>query len=214
MNIALIGASGFIGSAVLKEALARGHQVTALVQTPGKLAAVSSPSLKAVKANVLDTAALTGQLGGLDAVISAFSGHAQADTLGYYMDGIQSIIAATKQAGVPRLLVVGGAGSLEVAPGVQLLDTPQFPDAYKPTAEGARKALALLRAEASLDWTMLSPSAVIAPGERTGKFRLGGDQLLADAGGNSHISVEDYAVAMIDELEKPAHSRKRFTAGY
>lgn len=212
MNIALIGASGFIGSALLKEALSRGHTVTALVQTPAKLAA--APGLTAVKTDVTDGKALAAQLEGHDAAVSAFSGHAQPDTLDYYLRGIGSIIGAVKQSGVKRLLVVGGAGSLEVAPGVQLLDTPQFPDAYKPTAEGARKALALLKAEASLDWTMLSPSAVIAPGERTGKFRLGADQLLADDKGNSRISVEDYAVAMIDELEKPAHSRQRFTVGY
>jgi hypothetical protein len=212
MNIALIGASGFIGSALLKEALARGHEVKALVQTPSRLGA--APRLTAVKADVTDEGALAGQLKGADAVISAFSGHAQADTLAYYLRGIAAIIQATREAGVPRLLVVGGAGSLEVAPGVQLLDTPQFPDAYKPTAEGARRALALLKAEPALDWTMLSPSALIAPGERTGRFRLGGDQLLTDAQGNSKISVEDYAVAMIDELERPAHSRRRFTAGY
>jgi putative NADH-flavin reductase len=115
---------------------------------------------------------------------------------------------------VQRLLVVGGAGSLEVAPGVQLLDTPQFPAAYKPTAEGARQALALLRDEQDLDWSMLSPSAVIAPGTRTGRFRLGTDQLLADAQGDSRISVEDYALAFGDELERPAHSRRRFTVGY
>jgi putative NADH-flavin reductase len=124
------------------------------------------------------------------------------------------VITATRQAGVARLLVVGGAGSLEVAPGRQLLDTPQFPEVYKPTAEGARQALQLLRGERELEWTMLSPSAVIAPGERTGKFRLGRDQLLADDSGNSKISVEDYAVAFIDELEKPAHPRQRFTVGY
>jgi putative NADH-flavin reductase len=212
MNISLIGASGFIGSALLKEALARGHQVTALVQTPSKLA--TAAQLTAVKADVTDTAALAAQLTGADAVISAFSGHAQADTLDYYLRGIASIIKATSGAGVARLLVVGGAGSLEVAPGVQLIDTPQFPDAYKPTAEGARQALALLKAQASVDWTMLSPSAVIAPGERTGRFRLGGDQLLTDAKGDSRISVEDYAVAMIDELEMPAHSGRRFTVGY
>jgi hypothetical protein len=212
MNIALIGASGFIGSALRKEALARGHHVTALVSNPQKLEA--APNLRAVKADVNDTDALAAQLRGHEAVLSAFSGHAQADTLGYYLRGIRSIISATAQAGVARLLVVGGAGSLEVAPGVQLLDTPQFPEAYKPTAEGARQALQLLRAETKLDWTMLSPSAVIAPGERTGVFRLGTDQLLSNAQGESRISVEDYAKAMIDELEKPAHSRRRFTVGY
>ncbi|MBP6404913.1 MAG: NAD(P)-dependent oxidoreductase [Proteobacteria bacterium] len=212
MNIALIGASGFIGSALRTEALARGHQVTALVTHPAKLAATSG--LTVVKADVNDTAALANRLKGFDAVLSAFSGHAQANTFDYYLAGFKSIVAALKQAGVPRLLVVGGAGSLYVAPGLQLLDTPQFPAEYKPTAEGARQALVLLQAEPTLNWTMLSPSAVIAPGERTGQFRLGQDQLLADAQGNSHISVQDYAVAFIDELEKPAHQRQRFTVGY
>ena len=212
MNIALIGASGFIGSALLAEALARGHKVTAIVTKPEKL--TPSPQLRAVACDVQDSAALAGTLQGHEAVLSAFSGHAQAETEDYYLRGMRSIIAAAHQAKVPRLLVVGGAGSLEVAPGLQLLDTPEFPAMYKPTAEGARKALGLLREEKTLDWTMLSPSAVIAPGERTGKFRLGGDQLLTGADGASRISVQDYAVAMLDELEKPAHSRRRFTAGY
>lgn len=212
MNIALIGASGFIGSALLAEALARGHSVTAIVTRPEKLA--PSPRLVAVACDVQDSAALAASLQGHEAVLTAFSGHAQGDTEDYYLRGMRSIIAAAGQAKVPRLLVVGGAGSLEVAPGLQLLDTPEFPAMYKPTAEGARKALGLLKAEKSLEWTMLSPSAVIAPGERTGKFRLGGDQLLTGSDGASRISVQDYAMAMIDELEKPAHSGRRFTAGY
>lgn len=212
MHIALIGASGFIGSALRKEALSRGHQVTALVSHPEKLAA--EPNLTVAGIDVLDQGKLTAQLRGFEAVISAFSGHAQSDTFDYYMRGIRSIIAAAKQAGVPRLLVVGGAGSLLTASGVQSMDVAGFPDAYKATAEGARQALNLLRQETELNWTMLSPSAVIAPGQRTGKFRLGGDQLLVAADGNSHISVEDYAVAMIDELETPAHARQRFTVGY
>jgi len=212
MRIALIGATGFIGSAILKEALSRGHQVTALVAHPNKLAPAAN--LTPVGVDVLDQAQLAVRLKGADAVISAFSGHAQSDVYGYYLRGIRSIIVAAKEAAVPRLLVVGGAGSLDVAPGLQLLDTPGFPAMYKPTAEGAREALRLLREEKSLNWTMLSPSAVIAPGERTGKFRLGGDSLLADEKGESRISVEDYAVAMVDELEKPAHVRQRFTVGY
>lgn len=212
MNIALIGASGFIGSALLDEALARGHQVSALVGRPERLAA--RPQLQAHRADVQDSAALAALLKGHEAVISAFSGHAQADVLGYYLSGFRSILQAVQRAEVPRLLVVGGAGSLEVAPGLQLIDTPQFPAAYKGTAEGARQALQLLRAEAQLDWTMLSPSALIAPGERTGRFRLGGDQLLVGADGQSRISVQDYAVALIDELEQPAHRRARFTVGY
>ena len=212
MNIALIGASGFIGSALLKEALARGHSVTALVSSPQKLAA--QHKLTVLKTDVTDTATLSAQLRGFDAVLSAFSGHAQADVYDYYMRGIRSIIAAARQAEVKRLLVVGGAASLEVAPGVQLFDTPEFPAQWKATAQGARDALALLRQEAQLDWTLLSPSAHILPGRRTGQFRLGADQLLVDAKGESRISLEDYAVALIDELEQPAHSRQRFTVGY
>lgn len=208
MNIALIGASGYVGSALLKEALSRGHRVTALVTNPARLPA--QPGLEVVAVDVLDGAALAARLQGMEAVISAFSGHAQGDVYGYYVRGMRSIIAAVKQARVPRLLVVGGAGSLEVAPGVQLVDTPAFPAQWKGTAEGAREALKLLREETALDWTMLSPAAHLEPGQRTGKFRLGGDQLLVDAQGESRISLEDYAVAMIDELERPAHPRRRF----
>jgi putative NADH-flavin reductase len=144
-------------------------------------------------------------LAGHDAVISAvrFSG-----------SDARTLIDAVKAAGVPRYLVVGGAGSLEVAPGQKLVDTPTFPAAYKPEALKGGEFLQALRAEKDLDWTFLSPSAMIAAGQRTGKFRLGGDQLLSDENGKSSISYEDFAVAMVDELEKPAHSRRRFTVGY
>ena len=212
MKIALIGATGFIGSALLKEAVERGHDVTAIVSSPNKLPAAAK--VVALQADVLAADALAAGLQGHDAVLSAFSGHAQADVRAYYVKGMQSIIAAARKAGVPRLLVVGGAGSLEVAPGVQMIDTPQFPAQWKATAEGARDALQLLRKEPELNWTVVAPSAHIAPGARTGKFRIGKDQLLTDAAGESHISLEDYAVAMIDELERPAHARSRFTVGY
>lgn len=212
MKIALIGATGFIGSALLNEALNRGHQVTALAAHPEKLAPRDN-QLTAVT-DVQNLGQLSTQLQGFDAVISAFSGHANADTLGYYVAGITNIIQAAKAAAAPRVLVVGGAGSLEVAPGVQVIDTPNFPAEYKASAEGARQALNLLRQETSLNWTMLSPSAMVAPGQRTNTFRLGGDQLLSDAAGKSHISVEDYAVAMVNELEQPQHERQRFTVGY
>lgn len=212
MNIALIGATGFIGSGLRNELLSRGHRVTALVSHPEKLP--PHANLKAVKTDVLDEQALIRQMKGRDAVISAFSGHAQGDVYGYYVRGITSIISAAKTAKVPRLLVVGGAGSLEVSPGVQGVDTPGFPEQWKQSALGAREALRLLRNEKDLNWTMLSPSAMIAPGQRTGKFRLGKDQLLVKADGKSEISLEDYAVAMINELETPAHPRSRFTVGY
>lgn len=212
MNIALIGASGYVGSALLQEALSRGHRVTALVSNSSRLAA--QPGLEVVATDVVDGVALATQLQGRDALISAFSGHAQQDVFGYYVKGVRAIIAAAKQAGVPRLLVVGGAGSLEVAPGVQLVDTPAFPAQWKATAEGAREALNILRDERDLDWTMLSPAAHLEPGRRTGQFRLGTDQLLVDAAGESRISLEDYAVAMIDELETPSHARRRFAVAY
>lgn len=212
MKIAIIGATGYVGSALLKEAAARGHHVTALVSSPDKVPAMDK--VVAVQVDVLAQDDLLGKLQGHDAIISAFSGHAQADVLGYYVSGIQSIIAASKGAQVSRLLVVGGAGGLEVAPGVQLIDTPEFPAQWKATAEGARQALKLLRSEQELDWTVLAPSAHLEPGERTGKFRIGKNDLLVDAASESHISLEDYAVAMIDELEQPAHARSRFTVGY
>jgi putative NADH-flavin reductase len=212
MNITLIGASGFIGTAVLNEALARGHRVTALVTRPERLA--PHANLTALAANVMDVAQLTSQFVGADAVVSAFSGHAQDDVLAYFVAGTRNIISGAKEARVPRLLTVGGAGSLEVAPGVQLIDTPGFPAQYKATAEGARQALQLLQKEASLNWTMLSPSAVIAPGQRTGSFRTSLDQLLTAADGSSTISVEDFALALVNELEQPVHLRQRFTVGY
>ncbi len=167
MNIALIGASGFIGSALREEALNRGHKVTALVSQPDKLTA--QPGLTVVKTNVMDTTAMAEQLKGVDAVLSAFSGHAQDDVRGYYVKGVKSIIAAAKAARAPRMLIVGGAGSLRVAPGSLLIDTPDFPEQYKSSALGAQDALALLREETELNWTMLSPAAEIFPAERTGK---------------------------------------------
>lgn len=212
MKVALIGASGFIGSALLDEALARGHQVKALVRNPQKIE--TRPGLQAAEADVFDAQALAGHVRGSDAVITAFSGHSHGDVRADYLRGLKAIVDAVRLAGVPRLLVVGGAGSLFVAPGLQLVDTPQFPEQWKGSALGAREGLAYLQQQQGLDWTLLSPAALIQPGERTGKFRLGGDDLLRDAQGESRISLQDYALAMLDELEKPAHSRKRFTVAY
>ena len=212
MKFVLIGASGYVGSAILAEALQRGHDVTALVRNVEKIA--PRPGVTPVAVNVLETDHLARALSGHAAVISAFSGHAESQVREYYVRGMHAIINAVKQAQVPRLLVVGGAGSLNVAPGVQLVDAPQFPPQWKGTAEGARDALAILREEQALNWTMLSPSALLEHGARTGKFRLGTDDLLVNARGESFISLEDYAVAMIDELERPAHSQQRFTVGY
>ena len=203
MKVALIGATGNIGSRLLAELTSRGHTVTALSRNPEKTAAKSGVTAK--RGDAYDKAALADLLKGHDAVISAVR---------FSASDPQTLIDAVKAAGVKRYLVVGGAGSLEVAPGHKLIDTPSFPEAYKPEASKGGVFLQLLRGEKDLDWTFLSPSALISAGTRTGKFRLGGDQLLKDDKGNSSISYEDFAVAMVDELEKPKHSRRRFTVGY
>jgi putative NADH-flavin reductase len=213
MKIAVIGATGFVGSAILQEALQRGHEVTAIVRHPEKVK--PHPKLRPLKADVQKGAEVTRSVAGHDAVISAFNpGWSNPDIYNQQVKGARSIINGVKKAGVKRLLFVGGAGSLEVKPGVQSVDLPEFPAEYKQGALATREALNLLRKEPSLDWSFLSPSADLFPGQRTGKFRLGTDQLLADAKGESRISVEDYATAMIDEVEKPKHIRRRFTVGY
>jgi uncharacterized protein len=203
MKVALIGASGNVGGRVLAELLSRGHAVTAIARHPEKIS--PQPGVTPRAGDVHDKAGLARLLAGHDAVISAVRFSASDPKL---------LIAALKEARVPRYLVVGGAGSLEVAPGKKLIDTPNFPAAYKPEAGAGGVFLDLLRGEKDIDWTFLSPSALVGAGERTGKFRLGSDQLLTAPDGKSSISYEDYAVALVDELEKPAHSRRRFTVGY
>jgi putative NADH-flavin reductase len=203
MKVALIGATGFIGSRLLQELAERGHAVTALVRKPGAVPAL--PGATAQKADVHDQAGLAALLKGHDAVISAVH---------FTASDPHKLLGAVRDSGVPRYLVVGGAGSLEVAPGVKLFDTPNFPAIYLTEAKAGGAYLDLLQQEKTLDWTFLSPAAVIAPGERTGQFRLGEDRLVVDAAGESHISAEDYAIALVDELERPAHSRRRFTIGY
>jgi putative NADH-flavin reductase len=213
MKIALIGATGFIGSHILQEALDRGHEVTALVRHPERVPAHAAVTAK--KADVYQADALANLLAGHEAVISAFSADkGTPDMYQRMVEGAENIIRATKKAPVARLLVVGGAGTLEIAPGRRILDEPDFPEDWKAGAGGTAQFLCRLKEEPALEWTFLSPAKVIQPGERTGKFRLGGDQLVTDDQGKSVISLQDYAVAMIDELEKPAHSRQRFTLAY
>jgi len=202
MNIVLIGATGNVGSRVAAEAIARGHKVTGIARNPEKAAVKAGLVMK--RGDVGDPDALAALLRGHDAVVSSVR---------FLGTDPHAVISAAKKSGVKRLLVVGGAGSLEVAPGVALIDTPQFPAAYRPEASAGREFLNVLRAETELDWTFLSPSALLSPGERTGKFRLGGDQLLVGADGQSRVSIEDYAVALVDEVETPRHSRRRFTVG-
>jgi putative NADH-flavin reductase len=203
MNIALIGASGRVGSRVAKELLARGHRITGIARDGAKVEA--QPGLTVKAADATQPTQLAPVLAGHDAVISA-ARFASSDP--------NALLSAAKAARVPRVLVVGGAGSLEIAPGKALIDTPEFPEAYKPEASAGRNFLNALKQEQDIDWTFLSPSAEFVPGERTGKFRIGNNQLLSDANGRSWISMEDYAIALADEIETPRHSRKRFTVGY
>jgi putative NADH-flavin reductase len=202
MRVALIGATGNAGSRILSELVRRGHTVTAIVRNPDAVPKLAN--VRAQKGDVHDQAGLAELLKGHDAVISSVQ---------FTANDPAKLIAAVRAAGVKRYLVVGGAGSLEGASGVRLIDAPDFPEAYRPEAEAGAAFLDLLREQQDLDWTFLSPSLVFAPGERTGVFRLGADQLIAGEAGSS-ISFEDFAIALIDELETPAHVRQRFTVGY
>ena len=203
MKIAVIGASGNAGSRISAELARRGHSVTAIARNPGKIA--RQANVTPTEGDMMDQAGLARLLTGHDAAISSVH---------FLASDPVKLIGAAKESKVGRYLVVGGAGSLEVAPGVRLVTTPGFPVAYKAEAEKGAAFLDLLRAEKELSWTFLSPSALFVAGERTGKFRLGTDQLLTAADGKSSISFEDFAVAPADEIERPAHIRQRFTVGY
>ena len=201
-RIALIGATGNVGTRILNEHVSRNHQVTAIVRDPAKIPA--REGVTAARGDVADPAGLAAVLQGHDAVISAVR----------FLDSDPAaLIDAVRASGVKRYLAVGGAASLFVAPGKRLLDQPDFPAAYKAEATAGAAFLDALRGVDDLDWTFLSPSALFVPGERTGKFRLAKDDLLVSEKGST-ISYEDYAVALVDEIEKPAHVRERFTVGY
>lgn len=212
MKIALIGASGFVGKAILKEAASRGWEVTAIVRHPDKVEKLPGVTVKQV--DVIDVDALAKALAGHEVTISAFNGGwGDPDIYNKHLDGSRAIVEAAKTAKT-RLIVIGGAGSLEIAPGVQLVDTPQFPREYYDAARAARDALNEIRGEKDLEWSFLSPAITIAPGERTGKFRYGGEQPVFDAKGESNISVGDLALAVVDEAGTAKHTGKRFTLGY
>jgi uncharacterized protein len=218
VKVALVGASGFVGAPILTEALLRGHVVTALVRKPEAL--VRHANLQAVQVDVHAVDALAAALRGHDVVIHAFHpgrAAALADVYEQSVAGHGSIIAATRRSGVKRLLCVGGAASLQTAQGVEYIDSTLWNkefDPYKPAILGTRSLYYLLKEVTDLDWVFLAPSELLRPGLRTGKYRIGKDELLIDAEGKSHISLEDYAVAMVDELETPRHHRVRFTVGY
>jgi putative NADH-flavin reductase len=209
MHIALYGATGASGSRILAELLSRGHRVTAIVRNPAKLPA--QPGLTVAQGDVSSADAIAGKIKGTDAVVSAYA--PPADDTDQLVAVTELFIKAVEQSGVPRLLVVGGAGSLEVAPGVTVIDSGHLPAQWLPIAISHAKTLDLLK-KSDINWTYFSPAAFFVPGERTGKFRLGTDQLIANEQGDSRISLEDYAIALVDELETPKHERVRFTIGY
>jgi putative NADH-flavin reductase len=202
MKIAVIGATGNAGSRIVTELLSRGHQVLGIARHPDKMQ--PRPGLTLTQGDVKDEAGLAQLLTGQEVAIHSVR----------FLDtNVRSAIGAAKRAGV-RFLVVGGAGSLEIAPGAALIDQPNFPEVARPEASAGRDFLNALKTERELDWTYLSPSVFFSPGERTGMFRIGKDQLLTGADGQSKISMEDYAIALADEIEKPQHRRQRFTVGY
>jgi uncharacterized protein len=212
MKIALIGASGFVGAAILKEAASRGHKVTAIARNTGKVEQLDGVTTKAI--DVSDVAGLTSAIAGHDAVISAFNGGwGDPDIYRKHRDGSRAIASAAKAAKT-RLIMIGGAGSLYAPDGSQFVDSPEFPKEWKDGALAARDALNDLKQETTLDWTFVSPAFNLFPGERTGNYRLGGDQPVFNDTGESTISAADLAVALVDEAERPRHTRMRFTVGY
>jgi uncharacterized protein len=216
MRIVLYGATGMVGTRILKELLSRGHTVTAVVRDPSKLKAQNNLTIE--KGDLLDADSIAKLAKGSDVVVSSYgppSGAQGPDPakVGQLVDAVRTLISGVRRAGAPRIIMVGGAGSLEVSPGLQIVDAPTFPDAYKPIALAHRDAFYALR-ESDLNWTYFSPAMMIQPGERTGKFRLGKDALVSDDKGNSSISAEDYAIALVDEVEQGRHTKQRFTIGY
>lgn len=214
-NVVLIGASGFVGTAILNELLNRGHKVTAIVRDPTKVTA-SNPNLKVVQADVTDTDVLIEASKGKDAVISAYNpGWKNPNIYEETLKNYPLIVDSVKKAGVERLLIVGGAGTLFYAPGKMVMDADDIPAKLLPGIKSLGEFyLNTLRKENDIDWIFLSPAANMTPGERTGKFRIGKDDLVVGVNGDSNISVEDYAVAMVNELEQKHHHKERFTIGY
>jgi uncharacterized protein len=209
MHIALYGATGKSGSRILTELLSRGHQVTAVVRDPAKF--VTQPGLTVVHGDVSSADAIAAKIKGADAVVSAYA--PPPDDTDQLLPVTEDFVAAVRETGVPRLLIVGGAGSLEVAPGVTGIDSGHIPTEWLPIAVSHAKVLEQVK-KSDINWTYFSPAGFFVPGERTGKFRLGKDALIADEKNDSRISLEDYAIALVDELETPRHERQRFTIGY
>lgn len=208
MKVILYGASGFIGSRILDELISRNHQVTGVVRDLSK---IDNSNITAFSSDICSSDQVAEIVAGSDAVISAYAAPFSAPEK--LIEATKSLIHGLKKSKINRLIVVGGAGTLEVSPGIQLLETPEFPVAWKPVALAHREALRVLHSS-DLDWTSFSPAALIEPGIKTGMYRLGEEDLIVNTKGESRISVEDYATALVDELENPKHIQKRFTIGY
>jgi putative NADH-flavin reductase len=207
MKVTIIGATGMIGQKIVEEALKRGHHATVIVRDPSKLTR-QHENLSVVVGDIQDAEQTAKIAAGSDALISAFGpSHDHTESL---IEATKSLIAAVKLSGVNRLITVGGAGSLEVAPGLQLVDAPSFPEVHKKVALAHRDALELFK-QSDVNWTNVCPPAFIEPGARTGQYQVGTDQLVSDATGKSYISTDDYAIALIDELENAKFVGKRFT---
>jgi uncharacterized protein len=210
MKLIVFGASGQLGARLVDEALARGHDVTGVARDASRL----DDRINTASADATDPGSVAAVAAGHDAAVSAVTQHQAPEML---VDAAHGLLEGLERAGVPRLVSVGGAGSLEVAPGQRLVDTPDFHEEWKPEALAAADALEVFRKaddHTPVEWSFISPGALLAPGERTGRYRLGGDQLLVAEDGRSHISMEDFAVAILDEVEDPKHPRRRFTAAY
>jgi len=217
MNIAIIGASGFVGSALVKEALQRGHTVTAIARDISKIKEENSNLYKKA-VDVADGEALLQALEGSDLVISAYNaGWTNPNLYHDFLEGSKAIQAAVKASAVKRFITIGGAGSLYIAPGTQLVDSPDFPEAFKAGATAARDYLNYLKEEQDIDWTFFSPAIEMHHGidtGRTGQYRTGLESPVFDSNNRSVLSVEDLAVAVLDEAEQGRHIRQRFTAAY
>ena len=207
MKVVLYGATGNSGQRILQELTSRGHHVTAVARDVSKL----PPTVTAVKNDLSSVEAIASIIAGADVVVSAYA--PPQDNTDALVGVTEREIAAVKKAGAVRLIVVGGAGLLEVAPGVTLIASGYLPEAYLPIAKSHEKALGVLKAS-DINWTYFSPAGYFVPGERTGKFRLGTTNLIANEQGESRISFEDYAIALVDEIEKPAHERGQLSIGY
>jgi hypothetical protein len=211
MKLVIFGASGLLGTRLVTEALDRGHELTAVARDASRLDDRGA-RVRTASADATDPDSVAAVATGHDVAVSAVTDHQAPEVL---VDAARGLLVGLSRAGVPRLISVGGAGSLLVAPGKRLVDTPDFHEEWKPEALAAAAALEVLRAaQTPVDWSFISPGALLAPGERTGRYRLGGDELLVDGDGRSHISMEDFSVAILDEVENPKHLRQRFTAAY